>query len=460
MPRKPKTDKQMATEKAINKNYTYAEIIDVISLDVVHSLNSDAAIKILTNDINIIQELMTRDTKNTANNLKCLYALHALMLPLAPASVNRQDVLHNMIGGNRKALQQLIADALKQPRPDEKLLKRTIEKRSGEPDSAIKEYMIKSANIILEILPCWDEIHQELLNWADAVVNYQPTRDSNESSQGITNETENWKLVDDKLAQDFGYETKAEFRHRKNKLIERINHHNKQKADEIKSWFRVKNLGNHEGYVTYFNMAHFDDLKKELLSAAPIQIPENWKPVNDELAQEFGYKTKKSFVKAKENLLNRRYKNTKKADEIKSWFRVKNLGNHEGCVTYFNMAHFDEFKALLQNKSNTMPKVETVKVASKQKQASGKQNLTDAKVLEAVATTLSKADSKLATKQTELNQAQAEFNAAKEKVAQKQKEVDEAKAERDVAKSKFDKAKEVSKTNRQMVIEWQSTMSM
>ena len=254
--------KRKNQKKTELNNYLKAIDNDAAFIDSVHdcvsqSLDAHTARVLLTKktyDIfNLVQD-------NEKHELKCFYALHAILLALV--SEDRDEILNEMSDANIDTLKKCIVIAQKRIRPNVKIAENKRDMRSAEiamgitPNSMVCNGMIKTAQIALNVNVFWDEAVAELQKWSDAIKNYKRPQsedsvekidrifeiqpdDNSEVSEAKENtepkkEVELWTT--DMLVEKLGCKTKAAFQTKKSEIIK----NNADRADEIRGWFIVR----------------------------------------------------------------------------------------------------------------------------------------------------------------------------------------------------------------------------
>lgn len=254
--------------KAINND---AAFIDSVHDCVSQSLDTKMARELLvtkTYDIfNLAQD-------NEKHELKCFYALHAILLALV--SEERNDILNEMSDTNIDILKKCIVIAQKRIRPNTKIVENKRDMRSAEiamgiaQNSMVYNGMIKTAQIALNVNAFWDEAVTELQKWSDAVNNYQRPHLENsaekidcmfekqpDDNSEVKENTESKEEVElwttDVLVEKLGCKSRAAFYTKKSEIIK----NNADRADEINGWFIVR-----WHRPALFKAKFFDELQK------------------------------------------------------------------------------------------------------------------------------------------------------------------------------------------------------
>lgn len=247
------TVKRKNQEKTELNNYLKAIDNDAAFIDSVH----DCVLQSL--DTKMARELLVTKTydifnlaqDNEKHELKCFYALHAILLALV--SEERNNILNEMSDAGIDTLKKCIVIAKKRMRPNVKIVKDKRDMRSNEiamgiaQNSVVNNGMIKTAQIALNVGAFWNEAIAELQKWSDAVDNYKKTRleksvepinqitvSQSDDNSKTKEEVELWTT--DMLAEKLGCKSKGSFHTKKSEIIK----NNANRADEINSWFIIR----------------------------------------------------------------------------------------------------------------------------------------------------------------------------------------------------------------------------
>jgi len=396
-----KHKKQRTTEL---NNYLKIIDNDVAFIDSVHDCVSQSM------DANVARVLLASKTydifnliqNNEKHELKCFYALHAILLALISEDTN--DILKEMSNTNIDVLKKCIVIAQKRKRPNAKIVQDKLDTRSVEiamgiaQDSVVNKGMIKTAQIALNVGVFWNEAIAELQKWSDAVDNCKKTRleksvepinqitvSQSDDNSKTKEEVELWTT--DILVEKLGCKSKGYFHTKKSEIIK----NNADRADEINGWFIVR-----WHRPALFKAKFFDELQKLWVKGAkqkPVKkvkekVPATKPVVNKEEKQTIikrpktlsDVKALETYIAALRELCDNADKAVKSsedayADAIKEATNAKPADRHELLERALKandkiaeaQATFDEFKQcldaankLLQDKKRAEEKLRNV----------------------------------------------------------------------------------------------------
>lgn len=242
----------LLVKKTMNetKNAVNAQTdLNVVDAGIINTLwtksDIEGARKLIQNPY-IIYNLIQNNPINNAHELKCFYAMHALLLMLIDDECT--DILNQMSEDSINMLKQCLTIAKKHPHPNIKDIEKVLKERSAAKyvknayDRWINENMIKSLNVSKNVHYLWDKANTELQKWFDIVAVFKRADIEKVSETTETTDTAQKPIVSiqnvelwtiDELAKKLGHKSKHSFEVKKCELIKR----NPNRADEIQGWF-------------------------------------------------------------------------------------------------------------------------------------------------------------------------------------------------------------------------------
>ena len=294
-----------------------------------------------------IESANAKQNKGTKHQVKCLYALHAILLALGDQDC--ADVLNRMSDNEIAELKECIALVKRHPCPTKALLNTYLQQRFAREqeklsanDRLVNTAMIYTLQIALRVADSWDMAVANLHKWSDAIAAFEREPILIQQEPEVAQPTKEDLWTYGELAQKLGFPSVKYLRDRKHHFIQRCK--DSTKVNELKSWFVDTNIGK----PALFKAEHFEELR-ELLAKKPnidfIDRNPNMFWTYSELAQKLGFPNAK-FLQIKKHHFIQRCKDTTLVDKVKSWFICQN-GGKPGL---FKKEHFEELKALFSAK--------------------------------------------------------------------------------------------------------------
>lgn len=268
---------QKQKKRTKNRNRSDATLIATLFFDALKPLNAGAARDLLMQPDRLAALLENRKGNDKSADIKCFYALHALLLILV--NENCTDILNQMPAHDMATLKQCIAVAQKRKCPDATVITKSLSQRQSsglvsESELLVNKAMIQSLQISLHVSAQWNDAVAELQKWAKAIDGFvrapSAQLSSEEQSLPETQENESHELCTlDELANKLGFKDKAAFLGKKKRFVER--YPNRAKVKEVKTWFVYPNGGR----SALFRLAYLEELRT-LLAAGnqkPFTVP-------------------------------------------------------------------------------------------------------------------------------------------------------------------------------------------
>ncbi|MBO4683282.1 MAG: hypothetical protein J5611_01740 [Alphaproteobacteria bacterium] len=296
-----------------------------------------------------IESANAKQNKGTKHQLKCLYALHAILLALGDQDC--ADVLNQMSDNEIAELQECIALVKRHPCPNKALLNTYLQQRFAREqeklsanDRLVNTAMIYTLQIALRVADSWDRAVANLHKWSDAIAAFErePILIQQEPEVAQPTKEDFWTYGE--LAQKLGFPSVKVLQIKKQHFIQRCK--DTTLVDKVKSWFICQNGGT----PWLFKAEHFEELRGLLVKKPNIDLSHydpNMLWTYTELAQKLGFPSVK-FLQSKKHHFIERCKDAALLNEFKSWFLVP-----DGKPGLFKKEHFEELRALFAKRTKT-----------------------------------------------------------------------------------------------------------
>lgn len=214
-----------------------------------------------------IESANEKQNKGTKHQLKCLYALHAILLALGDQDC--ADVLNQMSDNEITELQECIALVKRHPCPNKALLNTYLQQRFAREqeklsanDRLVNTSMIYTLQIALRVADSWDRAVANLHKWSDAIAAFEREPILTQQEPEVAQPTKEDLWTYGELAQKLGFPSVQFLQNKKHHFIQRCK--DASVVNKLKSWFVCQNGGK----PALFKAEHFEELRALFANAA------------------------------------------------------------------------------------------------------------------------------------------------------------------------------------------------